>query len=142
MSGVWLWVVVALSFATDWPWLLIAVFAALAIHWNHWPVSPWWLVLAVAGALAVEALLVAFRPRKRVGTVATDVAMEGAALGNFVLLWGTFPGLALWQGALGFDAASRLHTLVARGGRRVLLRTVRALAAALFLWAYHGLWTI
>ncbi len=135
MSTWWLWFLLVAFFANDWPWFLILVAVAWVFH-ALGTITAGWAVAAVA-ALALEAVLFWLRPRKSTG--APDVAMEGAALGGSVILWGTFAGLAMWQAALGFDAASRLHTLVKTGGYRVLLRSLRAVAGVVFLLAYHGL---
>lgn len=138
MSTWWLWFLLVTFFVSDWPWLLILVGVAWAFHGAGTLTAGW--AVAATGALALEVMLFRFQPQKSMG--ARDVAMEGAALGGSVLLWGTLPGLLIWQAALGFDAASRLHTLVKMAGRRLLWRSLRVAAGIVFLLVYHGLGTI
>lgn len=136
----WEWLLCLLGFAlfNDWPWLLVVVGVSWLLSWGHWPASPWWMVVELAAALAAEGILAALKPRRALARLASGTALEGAALGGFVLLWGTFSGLALWQGALGFDAVSRLHRLMVTAGRRAVLRGVRVVLGVVLLVLYHA----
>ncbi len=136
----WEWLLFILLFAlfNDWPWLLALVGLSWLLSWGHWPASPMPLVVELVLAFAVEVALAALVPRRRVQRMTTGATLEGAALGGFVLLWGTFPGLMLWQASLGFDAASRMHTVMVTAGKRAVLRGGRVAAGILFIVLYHA----
>lgn len=136
----WVWLLLVLAFAVfnDWPWLLALVGLSWLLSWGRWPISPWPLWLSFILGFAVEVVLALFRPRRKIGRLATGATLEGAALGGFLLLWGTLPGLLLWQGALGFDALARLHTLMMTAGRLAILRGSRVALGILYIVLYHG----
>ncbi len=137
MRSEWLALVLCLGWFRNWPWLLVVAALSWPLSYPHWPSTVWPLVFEIVGVLAAESVL-AYASREHRQTMAAGAALEGAALGGFALLWGTFPGILAWGGSLGLDAASRGRRFIKTVGRQALVRTARVLLGVVFVVLYHA----
>ncbi len=137
MHWEWLALVLCLGWFRNWPWLLVVAVLSWALSYPHWPSTVWPLVFELVGVLGAETIL-AYVGRQHTETMVEGTVLEGAALGGFALLWGTFPGILAWGGSVGLDAASRVHHAIRVAGRQALVRTVRVLLGVVFVILYHA----
>ena len=135
MPSLWLMrdAVLALCLFIGAPWLLLA---AGLLWWQSgfaWPPS---LGVAVATVLALtlEGFLWYRRPRRTLAYSLRRLTLELIVLMTAGVALGPLPGLVFWQGAVGFDAAVRVHQAVLSLVRVSMIRVVRMAAVVGLLW--------
>lgn len=126
----WLaWISVFLTWVNDWAWVWVVYLLEWGAGYGHWPSSPWWfaggLGLLVLAELAMRQFLPGPAPTRTPGRLLT----ETMTLLWLSLLFGSVPGIAAWQGTVGFDAGVRLSGFVRDSRRRLLIRGIRFLVA-------------
>ncbi|PSR24096.1 MAG: hypothetical protein C7B45_00315 [Sulfobacillus acidophilus] len=128
MSALWLYALAGLGWTNDWPWLLLVV----GVAWGSGNrLRPAIFVGELIAALLLESMLARLLPKARTASLAVDLGWEGAALAGFALLGGAIGGIFLWQLAFGVDASRRAQRLLTDMRRRLVVRTIRVLAAVL-----------
>lgn len=136
-----IWVVESLAWMaclfTDGPWLIAIV--ALEVVGGRAFYRDWLVVMTeFAIAIVIELILRRMPSANRVLPKAYDAALQGAAIGGYTILFGTLPGLLLWQLSLGVDAEHRMHKLLAMTKQRMMPRGIRLVAGILLVLAYQA----
>ncbi len=122
------------SFLWDGPWLVIFVALATLLRLGFpvqmvWPFTAEWLV-----ALAADWGLHQWLPARPVARSRGRLLNESWILLWLALLFSPIPGMVIWQGTVGFDAAQRVQGFSKDVRRIMLVRIVKAIAIAC-LWA-------
>lgn len=124
--------ILAVALVLGGPWLLALALVAWLGHRPSWPPSPAAVTLGGA-ALLGEIFLACLRTRHTQLYSLRRLLMEIAVLLTAGVALGPWPGLLFWQGAVGFDAAVRLHRAIGDLARVVLVRFLRLAIGVILL---------
>jgi len=127
----------------DGPWLIVA----MGLQWLLGIGVPKWSTVFFIGELLILGLLEwasrQWLPAPSVQRSSKRLLKESWILLAFSLLLSPVPGFIVWQGVVGFDAASRIYGLSRDVSRILRVRAVKVLfiiaLALLILWT--GPWT-
>ena len=118
---------------TDWPWLLVMVVIQWGLAFSHLGPTSWLFVGEVVVIFGIEAGLAWFLPTSSAASSGRRLWTESLTLLWLSLYLGALPGIAVWQGTVGFDAGMRVHQWIKNLVRQSLLRGVRIVLGLLLL---------